>query len=82
MGKETRPNRSYVLALVAALIVPGLGRAIAGNIAPGIVLFLLFVLLWQIGVDPWWLNAIIKFAIWSFFASIDVGYVTKRARQD
>jgi len=80
MLKETRPNRRYILALVLALITPGLGRATAGAIGSGIILFLLLVLLWQISVSPWWLNAIIKFSTWALFSSIDVSYVVRRVR--
>ena len=80
MAKDVRPNRRYIPALVLALVAPGLGRSIAGSIVPGILLFLLVVLLWQITLSPWWLNAIIKFSLWAFFASIDVGYVVRRMR--
>jgi hypothetical protein len=78
IGTDSQPNRSLIRSLVLAMLTPGLGRAIAGNIIPATVLFLLLVILLQIGVTPCWLNATLKFAIWSFFPSIDVGYVTKR----
>ena len=66
-----------LLGMILAVLTPGLGRAILGGPWVGVVLFLTFVLLWQIHVGPTWLNLVIKFAIWSFFASVDVTYVRR-----
>ena len=62
MSMGSKPERKIIPALVLAILAPGLGRAVAGRIATGILLFVLLVLLWQIRLAPWWLNVIIKFA--------------------
>jgi len=70
-------RRRHVLAMILALTAPGLGRAILSRPWPGISLFLIFLLIWQIHLSPIWFNVILKFAIWSFFASIDITFVRK-----
>lgn len=68
----------FVLAIVLAIVAPGLGRAIVGKVWSGILLFLIFVLLLRLNVIRlWWLQWPINFAIWSFFASLDVGFVIR-----
>lgn len=74
MSSKTR----LVLAIVLAIVAPGLGRAIVGKVWSGILLFLLFVLLLRFNViRSWWLQWPINFVIWSFFASLDLGFVIR-----
>jgi len=53
MSMGSKPERKIIPALVLAILAPGLGRAVAGRIATGILLFVLLVLLWQIRLAPW-----------------------------
>lgn len=72
-------RRRLVLALVLAVLFPGLGRAITGQIWKGVLLALAFVLLML--VHPIGGSRLVRWAIsfvvWSTFASWDVTYVAR-----
>lgn len=72
----------YILALILAIVVPGLGRAVTDQAEKGAFLFLVYVLLWRFNVvETWWLRWPINIALWSFFASIDVRFVVQAFKQ-
>jgi len=74
-------KRRFILGMALALLVPGLGRALVGKIWSGILLFLLFALLFVLllltNIGGEWFNILLKISLWAYFASIDVSYVRK-----
>jgi len=79
----TISKQRFVFAIVLAIFAPGLGRAIVGKVWSGILLFLVFILLLRINVIRlWWLQWLINFTVWSFFASLDVGFVAQSIKKE
>jgi len=75
-------KQRFILAVILAILTPGLGRMVVGKVWRGILLFLIFILLLRINVIRlWWLQWLINFAVWSFFASLDVGFVAQSIRK-
>jgi TM2 domain-containing membrane protein YozV len=76
-------RQRLVVAIVLAIFAPGLGRVIVGKVWSGILLFLVFMLLLRINViELWWLHWLINFTVWSFFASLDVGFVVQSIKKE
>jgi hypothetical protein len=73
-------KRKILIAKGLAIITPGLGRALIKSIWQGLALYIVYLVLIGIRINPPILNFGLNVSLWIFFASLDFYTVVEQER--